>query len=667
MPEQELKMTEDMIISARKKQKLLQLQWEQSKTDPTKTKIVRDAVRVDYLKAKNEYDDLVVKHKTQLQSEKEKKKIDKSDSKEQLQSIALEGFITQLQANHNGHRSRYPWSMPLEKDWTVFEDLIDFSEAGNIKMKWEDLPIFMCSHGMIFISKNAHLFVYQAPYHELLADEFTGWFVSFFYHVNIVNKKGTAGADELFKAICALVTLPSNIELDKAEVIPFINGKILCKTRQFIPYIPEDYITLTLPFNYDPLAPCPLFKFVILQILPDPKKRMKLLAFMSYCLTPSIKIRKSLMCVGMGHNGKSTPVELLARIMGPMARNCSMQSLLEKEDNQVKLRGARMNYSAEIAGSDFKAAAMESMKDIITSPVLKGRELYEPYLGSAWPNLCKHIFSANSLPFSDYMTSNMAFFDRWEIIEYTEFFDPKTDPELFDDIYNNEAVGILIYLLSITDYACIEGIDGRKVREQWIDNGPSVTKFMHDVGIINAESTPVDDFYESYQKWCQMMYNDLAKEFTYKRHTFYKSLSSQGYKIDTKKKYECMIDDKPHYSSQRVIYDIGFDLQKSFDYWRKVSNDIDNRIKKVEKKEEVKKIEESKKTQSNVLEKAILALAVKWKSFTVEDMHAPLVSKISGLTIEEVKIVLDRYVKAGTLCEPSPGQYQATSVRGKHV
>lgn len=107
--------------------------------------------------------------------------------------------------------------------------------------------------------------------------------------------------------------------------------------------------------EYDPQADCPEFKKFLLTILPDPEIREFMKRWFGYSITGLTTEQKLAFLYGSGRNGKSTFLELIAKIMGPYAASVPIESLSGSEQRKgsdatpdlVRLPGARLVRASE--------------------------------------------------------------------------------------------------------------------------------------------------------------------------------------------------------------------------------------------------------------------------------------------------------------------------------
>lgn len=121
-----------------------------------------------------------------------------------------------------------------------------------------------------------------------------------------------------------------------------------------LPHAREQLITKLAPVRYDPDAECPEFERFFERIQPDHRIRRFLLRWFALGLTGLIE-QKLCYFYGMGANGKSVLVDLMARLAGDYAATAKIESLTgtarrgggDATPDLVPLIGARMVRAAE--------------------------------------------------------------------------------------------------------------------------------------------------------------------------------------------------------------------------------------------------------------------------------------------------------------------------------
>lgn len=121
-----------------------------------------------------------------------------------------------------------------------------------------------------------------------------------------------------------------------------------------LPHDRDQLLTKIMPVAYDLDAECPQFDKFLARIQPDPKMRAFLLRWFALSMTAKVE-QKLCFFYGMGANGKSVLVDLMARIIGDYAATAKIESLTgtnrrgggDATPDLVPLIGARFVRAAE--------------------------------------------------------------------------------------------------------------------------------------------------------------------------------------------------------------------------------------------------------------------------------------------------------------------------------
>lgn len=122
-----------------------------------------------------------------------------------------------------------------------------------------------------------------------------------------------------------------------------------------LPHARGDYLTKMAPVFHCPEAEAPAFRTFLERIIPDPEVRAFLQRFFGYCLTALTSEQMFCIFYGEGSNGKSTLVDIIARVMGDYATSVPVMSLVndtnrkgsEATPDLIRLPAARFVRSAE--------------------------------------------------------------------------------------------------------------------------------------------------------------------------------------------------------------------------------------------------------------------------------------------------------------------------------
>lgn len=168
------------------------------------------------------------------------------------------------------------------------------------------------------------------------------------------------------------------------------------------PHRREDLISKLSPVAYDPFAEAPRFNLFLKRVLPDPEVRAFLQRFMGLCLTGLTREQVLVFFHGSGRNGKSTFVDLVARVIGDYAVTLDIASLSGEERRKgseatpdlARLPGARLVRASEPElGVKLKEAMV---KTLTAGEPIAVRRLHQEFI-EVYPAF-KLVLSGNHKP-----------------------------------------------------------------------------------------------------------------------------------------------------------------------------------------------------------------------------------------------------------------------------
>jgi len=140
--------------------------------------------------------------------------------------------------------------------------------------------------------------------------------------------------------------------------------------REVIGHARDQYLSKIMDVDFDPAAKRPVFDKFLCRIQPDPALREFLQRWFGYSLSGLTTEQKLAFFYGGGRNGKSTLMDLIARMMGPYATTVPIESLAGSDQRKgsdatpdlVRLPGARMVRAAEPEkGQKLKEALIKQL------------------------------------------------------------------------------------------------------------------------------------------------------------------------------------------------------------------------------------------------------------------------------------------------------------------
>ena len=148
----------------------------------------------------------------------------------------------------------------------------------------------------------------------------------------------------------------------------------------------EDRMTRRLAVDWVPGVEAPAFEAFLARILPDPAVRLFMQRWFGYTLLGLTDAQKIVFFYGLGRNGKSTLVEIVAWLLGSYAAAIPIESLIGAHDRRgdaatpdlVSIPGARMVRASEPQEGQRLNEAL--LKRLTGGEVIKIRKLHGEFI-----------------------------------------------------------------------------------------------------------------------------------------------------------------------------------------------------------------------------------------------------------------------------------------------
>lgn len=262
------------------------------------------------------------------------------------------------------------------------------------------------------------------------------------------------------------------------------------------PHAREDRITKLVPVAWDQEAEAPVFDAFLADIQPEPEMRDFLQRWFGYSLLGLTTEQKLVFLHGSGRNGKSTLVDVLARVMGDYATSLPIESLTgngadarkgsEATPDLVRLPGARMVRASEPEeGVRFKEALIKQLTG--GEPILI-RKMREEFI-EVRP-IFKLTLSGNHQP--SIHGTDEGIWRRLLLVPFDQEIPiAEVDPLLPEKLWSERA-GILNWLLAGAqdylnrhDLAPPETVTGATA--QFRDQSDPIGRFLRELGAVTGE------------------------------------------------------------------------------------------------------------------------------------------------------------------------------------
>lgn len=219
------------------------------------------------------------------------------------------------------------------------------------------------------------------------------------------------------------------------DVLCCTNGTLHIPTKELRPHSPDDHITSGVPFNYDPDAIAPMFKYALDSTVPEAADFIQ--EYAGYCLTTDTKHELALWMYGPRGSGKSTIIEGIRSALGD--QRCGLLSLSDIERSRFALTtlpGKTLMISTEQPGMFVSMSGL--LNQLISGePVTIERKFEHPI--SLVPR-AKLLWAMNELP--RIADAGDGIFRRVKVIRFPAIAESDRDPEIKEAI-KLEGSGIL--------------------------------------------------------------------------------------------------------------------------------------------------------------------------------------------------------------------------------
>ena len=295
-------------------------------------------------------------------------------------------------------------------------------------------------------------------------------------------------------------------EFNKMNLLNFENVMFDPSGLNVMAHDKKYYSTIRIPYKYNSLAECSLWKKSILEIFEGSVDKVSLLQeFFGQCLTRDVKKEMALLLLGESKSGKSTILNTLQYMMGE--ENTSTVGL-EYVINPVytsQMIGKLVNIDTDVSkkAQDYEA----NFKRIVTGEKVKCNDKYETPFD--FRPFCKMVLSANDFPkIADHSS---AFYNRLIVIPCNRAFSPSERninlrEQLLEELPGifNWAVEGLVRLEKRGNFEDLE-VTHEAVEELEAENNPAYQFFNEHVEVDFSDGIYVtkQELYNKYKSWSQ--------------------------------------------------------------------------------------------------------------------------------------------------------------------
>jgi putative DNA primase/helicase len=275
---------------------------------------------------------------------------------------------------------------------------------------------------------------------------------------------------------------------------------------------PDDLARTQLPVEYDPAAEYGEWAGYVEEWAEDGKADA-LQEFVGYCLhIGEMPIHRALLLVGSGANGKGTFLSVVREMLGNRENTTSieLQTLANERDAVADFDGSLANIDDDLSSRKL-GQGLGMFKKLVAGDWVRGRSLYESAF--EFQATGKHLYAANEVPQVDVPDEDEAFWRRWMLVEFPNYYPPnERDPDLRDRLTEDESLsGVLNWAIAgrrrLLEQGHFTGEDRltHDKRQRWQSWGDTVDKFIaeHVERDESADRIKTGDAYDRFAAWCR--------------------------------------------------------------------------------------------------------------------------------------------------------------------
>ncbi len=372
-------------------------------------------------------------------------------------------------------------------------------------------------------------------------------------------------AKALLKHVNYSSTLPriqAMIELSKSEVgmtvrlsdfdaDPWVlgvqNGVLDLRKGELQPVSPGTLVSKRANVIYDPEATCPQFEKFLSAVQLDPNVRRLLQQLVGMWLCGKPNPQKLIFFYGLGANGKTTFIEVMAWLLGEYSKVIATEMLMQHQRSPqgpspdiVALKGRRLVYCNEV--EEGRRLAEARVKQLTGGDTLSGRVPYAKSDISFQPSH-KLVMIGNHKP--EIRGVDNGIWRRMMLIPFDQVIPAHYQDENLLDKLKQEGPGVLNWALAgLSDYrnnglsipAIISGATDAYRTDQDII-GECISDYCN---VIAGASTDKGTLYKAYESW--------AKEHGHRacsQTKFTQRLIDRGYRLDAGRRKWCTLELNP--------------------------------------------------------------------------------------------------------------------------
>ena len=274
---------------------------------------------------------------------------------------------------------------------------------------------------------------------------------------------------------------------------------------------PDDHALTQLPVEYDPSAEYDEWAGLAAEWAEDGRADA-LAEYGGYCLhIGALPIHRALLLVGSGANGKGTFLHVVRALLGEdNTTSIELQTLANEKDAVADFYGSLANIDDDLSARKL-GAGLGMLKKLVGGDRVRARRLYED--GFEFDATGKHLYAANEVPQVDVPDEDEAFWRRWLLVEFGNYYPPtERDPGLRDRLTEDESLsGVLNWAIAgrrrLLEQGHFTGEDrlAHDKRRRWQSWGDAADEFIAECveRDEDADRMTTGDAYRRFVAWCR--------------------------------------------------------------------------------------------------------------------------------------------------------------------
>jgi len=318
------------------------------------------------------------------------------------------------------------------------------------------------------------------------------------------------------------------------NLINVANGLFYWESEELQPHTPDVITTIQLPVKWNPTARCRLVEEFLSEVILEDAIEF-VLEVIGYTLYAGNPMRKAVMLLGLGCNGKTVLLNLIQALVGDNnVSSISLQMLAENRFSAAQLLGKIANICGDLDARSVQRS--EIFKKVTGGDAVAAEWKFKPIF--EFRPYALLLFSANELPHTSDQTP--AWFSRWLIVPMDARIE-KIDPHLTAKLTSEaELEGLLVLavrglrrLMARGHFKIPESV--RAAGDRYRARVDSVWAFINEFCEFDLSvSTDRVVLYESYSHWM-----NAGNRLPVSRENFYEYI---------RRNYDGQVDEKKIHS-----------------------------------------------------------------------------------------------------------------------